>query len=29
MNLYDYQKNILDASKDLKKVGYMLDMGLG
>ena len=29
MNLYDFQKEILEASKDLKKVGYYLEMGLG
>ena len=29
MNLFDYQKEILEASKNLKKVAYYLEMGLG
>lgn len=29
MNLYDFQKEILEASKDSKKVAYYLEMGLG
>lgn len=29
MNLYDFQKEILEASKNFKKVAYYLEMGLG
>lgn len=29
MNLYDFQKEILDKTADLNRVAYYLDMGLG
>ena len=29
MNLYPHQQKILDASKEMRKVAYFLDMGLG
>lgn len=29
MNLFDYQKEILESSKNFKKVAYYLEMGLG
>ena len=29
MNLYQFQKDALEASKNLKKVAYYYEMGLG
>ncbi len=29
MNLYPHQEYILEKTKRFRKVGYMLDMGLG
>lgn len=29
MNLYDFQKEVLEKSKDLKRVAYYYEMGLG
>lgn len=29
MNLYPHQVEALEATKDLNRVGYFLDMGLG